>query len=146
MYNGLLHAHNGLRWLVLLSLILAIVLAFYGWFAKKEWKGRDKSLSLILMIFMDLQFLVGMFLYIFFSPITKLAFRDFGAAMKNPDLRFYVVEHALMMLIAVALVHIGRSVTKKDITGEKRHRAAAIFYTLSLVIILLAIPWDRALF
>lgn len=146
MYNGLLHAHNGLRWLVLVSLLLAIILGFYGWITKKEWKGSDGKAGLFLMIFMDLQFLVGLILYVFISPTTRLAFRDFGAAMKNADLRFYAVEHLLMMLIALILVHIGRGRTKKAGAGWKRHRNAVIFYTISLLIILAAIPWDRAFF
>ncbi|HPF50055.1 MAG TPA: hypothetical protein PK335_00705 [Draconibacterium sp.] len=146
MYNGLLHAHSGLRWLVLVSLLLAIILGFYGWTRKKEWKSLDSKAGLFLMIFMDLQFLIGLILYAFLSPITKLAFKDFGAAMKNADLRFYAVEHILMMLIALVLVHIGRSKTKKDVAGWKRHRSAAIFYSISLIVILAAIPWDRALF
>ena len=102
--------------------------------------------NLLLMVFMDIQFLVGMVLYLFLSPMTKAAFNDFGAAMGNSTLRFYAVEHILMMVIALALVHIGRSRTKKDMAPWKKHRAAAIFYTVSLLVILAAIPWDRALF
>lgn len=146
MYNGLLHAHSGLRWLILISLLLAIGLGFYGWFTKKEWRNIDGKTGLFLMIFMDLQFLVGLILYAFLSPITRMAFRDFGAAMKNSDLRFYAVEHILMMLVALVLVHIGRAKTKKLVEGWKRHRSAAIYYTISLVVILAAIPWDRALY
>lgn len=146
MYNGLLHTHNGLRWLVLISLLIAIFLGFYGWFSKKEWKNSDGKAGLFLMIFMDIQLLVGLILYTFVSPITQLAFKDFGVAMKNADLRFYAVEHILMMIIALVLVHIGRARTKKAIAGWKRHQNAAIFYTLSLIIILMAIPWDRSMF
>mgnify|MGYP000492401680 CR=1 FL=1 len=146
MYTGLLHAHNGFRWLVLIALLAAIVLAITGMIRKQEWTKSSKTTGLILMIVMDIQFLLGLILYAFVSPITKAAFRDFGAAMKNEVLRFYAVEHIFMMLIALVLVHIGRARTKKDMAGWKRHRAAAIFYTLSLIIILAAIPWDRALF
>ena len=146
MYTGLLHAHSGFRWLVLIVLVVAISLSVYGWIKRAEWTKSGKSTSLILMILMDIQFLIGLVLYVFLSPMTKAAFSDFGAAMKNEALRFYAVEHILMMVVALALVHIGRSRTKKDITGWKKHRAAAIFYTISLVVILLAIPWDRALF
>ena len=95
---------------------------------------------------MDLQLLVGLILYVFVSPITRVAFQDFGAAMKNADLRFYAVEHILLMLVALVLVHIGRARTKKEMPGWKRHRNAAFFYTISLVIILIAIPWERGLF
>lgn len=146
MYTGILHAHNGFRWLILIALVVAIVLAFAGWIKKREWTKSSNAAGLILMIVMDIQFLLGLILYIFLSPITKAAFNDFGAAMKNETLRFYAVEHIFMMLIALVLVHIGRTRTKKDMAGWKRHRSAAIFYTLSLLVILMAIPWDRALF
>lgn len=146
MYTGLLHSHNGLRWLVLLALFISIVLALSGWFGKRDWNKGDKLSGLLLVIFMDLQFLIGMVLYAFVSPITKAAFNDFGAAMKNADLRFYAVEHILMMVIALVLVHIGRVKSKKEIAPWKRHRSAAIFYTISLLIILAGIPWERAMF
>jgi len=144
MYTGLLHSHNGLRWFVLLALLISIVLAFSGWFGKRDWNKADKISGLLLVIFMDLQFLIGLVLYAFVSPLTKAAFHNFGAAMRNPELRFYAVEHILMMVIALALVHIGKAKSKKDIAPWKRHRSAAIFYTISLILILAAIPWDRA--
>jgi len=146
MYTGLLHAHNGLRWLVLLALVTAIILALTGWFGKREWEKGDKLTGLLLTIFMDLQFLTGVILYAFVSPITKAAFNDFGAAMKNADLRFYAVEHILLMVIALVLVHIGRAKSKKAKTPLAKHHSAAIYYGISLVLILVAIPWDRALF
>jgi Na+-driven multidrug efflux pump len=121
-------------------------LAFSGWFGKREWGKGDKISGLLLTISMDLQFLIGLVLYAFVSPITKAAFNDFGAAMKNADIRFYAVEHILMMVIALVLVHIGRAKSKKATTSLKKHRSSAIFYAISLLIILASIPWDRALF
>lgn len=146
MYTELLHTHNLFRWLVLLVLLISIGLAFLGWFRKREWKKSDNIFGLLLTIFMDIQFLVGIILYAFVSPLTKAAFNNFGAAMKNTELRFYAVEHILIMLIAIILVHIGRSKSKRATTPWKKHRAAFIFYTISLLLILAAIPWSRALF
>ena len=145
MYTGLLHTHNLFRWLVLIALVLAILFAFTGWFKKRDWNKKDNITGLLLTIFMDIQFLVGIVLYAIASPLTKAAFNDFGAAMKNSDLRFYAVEHILMMVIALVLVHIGRSKSKKDVAPWKKHRSAAIYYGISLLLILAAIPWDRAL-
>jgi len=145
MYTALLHTHNMFRWLVLITLVLAVVFAFVGWFKKREWTKKDNITGLLLTIFMDIQFLVGIVLYAFVSPITKAAFNDFGAAMKNSDLRFYAVEHILLMVIALVLVHIGRAKTKKAIGHWKKHRAATIFYGIALLLILAAIPWERAL-
>jgi uncharacterized membrane protein YphA (DoxX/SURF4 family) len=133
------------RWFVLITLLLAVIFAFAGWLKKLDWNKKDNISGLLLTIFMDIQFFVGIILYAFVSPITKAAFNDFGAAMKNADLRFYAVEHILMMIIALVLVHIGRAKSKKASAPWKKHRNAAIFYGIALVIVLAGIPWERAL-
>ena len=144
MYTGLLHTHNLFRWLVLIVLILALVFALTGWIKKREWSKKDNITGLILTIFTDIQFLVGIVLYAFVSPITKTAFNDFGEAMKNDDLRFYAVEHIFLMIIALVLIHIGRAKSKKSVAPWKKHRSAAIYYGIALVLIFAAIPWERA--
>jgi len=144
MYTGLLHTHNLFRWLVLIALVLAVLFAFTGWLSKKEWSKKDKITSLILTVLMDIQFLIGFILYAFVSPYTQTAFADFGAAMKNALLRFYAVEHILLMVVALAFVHIGKSKTKKGTLSWKKHRVAAIWFGLALVLVLAEIPWDRA--
>jgi hypothetical protein len=145
MYTALLHTHNMFRWLVLITLVLAIAFAFIGWINKREWSKKDNIAGLLLTIFMDIQFLVGIVLYAFVSPITKAAFNDFGAAMKNADLRFYAVEHISLMLIALVLIHIGRVKSKKSVAPWKKHRVATLFYGFALLLIIAAIPWERAL-
>ena len=146
MYTALLHTHNMLRWLLLVIFILAIAFAITGWLQKKEWAKKDRITGTLLTIFMDVQLLIGLVLYFFVSPLTKAAFADFGAAMKNSGLRFFAVEHILLMILAVIFVHIGKAKTKKASADWKKHKSAFIWYGLSLVLILLGIPWDRAMF
>jgi hypothetical protein len=49
------------------------------------------------------------------------------------------------MIIALVLIHIGRAKSKKSVAPWKKHRSAAIFYGIALLLILAAIPWERAL-
>jgi hypothetical protein len=51
----------------------------------------------------------------------------------------------LMMIVALVLAHIGRSRAKKADTDVSKHKNAAIFYTIAILLILAAIPWNRAL-
>jgi len=145
MYDFILTLHNLTRWLVLIFGVLAVLRAFYGWFGKKAWSQLDDRLGLGFTITMDIQLLLGLLLYFVFSPITKTAFRDFGAAMAESDLRYFAVEHILMMVIAVILVHIGRALSKRADTDAGKHKRAAIFFTLGLLVVLAAIPWFRPL-
>lgn len=143
MYPILLGLHNITRWLVLIVGILAIVRAFMGWSGKRPWTGLDNSAGLFFTISMDVQLLLGLLLYGVFSPITTGAFADFGAAMSNPDARFWLVEHIFMMVLAVILAHVGRSLAKKAPTDVAKHKRAAIFFTLALIVVLAGIPWFR---
>ena len=143
MYTGFLHLHNTLRWLILLSLVVTLVKYISGWVGNQPWKKTDNILGIVFTSLMDLQLLTGLVLYFFISPVTKLAMSDFGAAMKDPGLRFYAVEHFSMMLIAVVLVHIGRAKSKKAKTDSAKFKTATIFFLIALVVILAAIPWSR---
>jgi len=144
MYSSILAIHSILRWVVLILLIIAIVKGLMGWFGRKEFGASEKKLSLFNMIAMDLNTTIGLLLYFVFSPMTKMAFSDFGAAMKDPNLRFWAVEHILVMLMALVLIHVARNVTKKDIPDTSKYRKTLVFYSLALVLILSRIPWDVA--
>jgi len=84
---------------------------------------------------------LGVFLYLVFSPTVQAAFGNIGAAMRNPEYRFFVVEHFFGMIIAIVLAHVGRVRSKKAKTDAAKFRGAAIFYGLALLIMLAAIPW-----
>lgn len=143
MYTGLLHLHNTLRWIILLAALITLLKYFIGWFSQKPWEKADNILGAVFTGLMDLQLLTGVVLYAFVSPVTQAAFQDFGAAMKNADLRFYAVEHAIMMLIAVALVHIGRVKTKRAAASKAKFANSLLFFGIAYIIILAAIPWQR---
>jgi hypothetical protein len=121
-------------------LIVAIIKAFDGWLNKKEYTGTDNKLSLITLIVVHTQFLVGLILY-FISPLIQRALSDMGAAMKETTLRFWAIEHIAMMLVAVVLITIGRSSSKKAVDAVKKHKRIALFFLIGLIIILAAIPW-----
>jgi hypothetical protein len=143
MYTGFLDLHNTLRWLLLLSLTVTLVKYLAGWLGNQPWKKVDNILGIVFTSLMDVQLLAGLVLYFFLSPVTKMAFSNFGAAMKNANLRFYAVEHLSMMLIAVVLVHIGRAKSKKAKSDQGKFRIASIFFLIALGLMVAAIPWSR---
>lgn len=132
--------HSLLRWVVLLTGILAVVRGFMGGKGKR-WTDADFRAGMWFITALDLQLLLGLLLYVFLSPTIRTAFLNFGNAMKDPMLRFFAVEHVTGMVIALVLAHIGRARTKKAATDDKKFRAAVIFYTLAMIVILLSIPW-----
>jgi uncharacterized membrane protein YozB (DUF420 family) len=141
MYSLLLFLHSLLRWAVLLTGLYAVVRAITGMNGHRSWSTADAKPGMFFIISCDLQLLLGLALYLVFSPTVQAAFGNIGAAMRNPEYRFFVVEHAVGMIVAIALAHVGRARSKKATSDAARFKSAAIFYGLALVIILGSIPW-----
>lgn len=140
MYTGLLHTHSFLRWIVLVLLVVATIKALSGWLGKKPYSAADNRLSLFTMIAVHLQLVAGTVLY-FISDLVRAGWSDFGAAMKEPMLRFWAVEHNAGMLIAIILITLGRIKAKKTSEDISRHKKTALFFLFGLLIILISIPW-----
>jgi hypothetical protein len=141
VYSIVLTVHSVLRWLVIAAGCAAAFRAFNAWSLRRPWTRPDHVGGALFVGVLDLQVLVGLVLYIFLSPMTSAAFRNMDAAMANRAMRFWTVEHASLMLVAAALAHVGRARVKRAHGDAARHRQAALFYTLALVAVLLAIPW-----
>lgn len=140
MYTGLLHTHNLLRYVVVILLIISIVKSFSAWFGKKSFGKSDDKISLFLLISSHLQLLIGLALY-FMSPIVEAALSDMANSMKEPQLRFWAVEHISAMIIGIAIITLGRIMGKKAKTDTIRHRRQAIYFLLAALLIFSAIPW-----
>jgi hypothetical protein len=134
--------HNILRWVIVISALYALIRIFKGLLQKQSWQAADSKAVTFFSIFLDIQLLVGMLLYFVFSDLTKAAFADFGAAMGNSILRFFTIEHTLMMVIAIVLAHLSAAVGKKDLSDDKKFKRAAIFITLAFLFLLAGIPWS----
>ena len=141
MYAFMPHLHNIMRWVVVLAAVAAIVMAWAGVFNRSAWTKPNANVGRLFSISFDVQVLIGILLYAWLSPITTTAFSNMGAVMSNSVQRFFVVEHLLLMVVAAVLVHIGVA------RGRKTNATLqpAIFYTVALIAVIAAIPWDRAL-
>jgi len=140
MSTLVLITHSWLRYVVLALGVLVLAVAARGLGASAAWSPRDERFHKAFVGSLDLQFTLGALLYVWLSPISSAAFADFGAAMKNPQLRFFGLEHAVTMLIAVGVAHIGRTRSRRK-EGRARHRTVLITQVLWLMLTCAAIPW-----
>lgn len=133
-YSFFRYLHSGFRYIVLLLLLLAIIRAWADWLGKKPYSEGNRKLNLFTLISAHTQLLIGLVLY-FLSPFVQFA----AGVMKDNTLRYWTVEHITAMVIAIILITIGHSKSKKAVMAENKHKAIAIFYTLALVIIVVTI-------
>ena len=140
MYNGMLHLHSVLRWIILILLLVAIYKSFAD--RHKTFTPGHQKTGLFLMICADVMLLVGLYQWIT-GPLglKSIQLNGFGNVMKDAGLRFFAAEHTIGMLVAIILIHVGYSYAKKSVTDAAKHKRTLLYYGLALLIILISIPW-----
>jgi len=139
MYIILLAIHSFVRWLVLASLFFAIYRGYSGWFSDKLFSKFDSTVRLVTATITHIQLGIGLCLY-FISPIINYFLHNYKDAVKVGEIRFFGMEHSLMMLMGIIIVTIG-SVKVKNKDKEK-FRTMAIWFSIGLLVILISIPWN----
>jgi len=133
--KGLVAAHSGLRYIVLALLVIAIFNAIAN-LKSNKYEKKDKMINLFAMIFLHIQLLLGLVLYIISDKVQFVE-----GLMGNSALRFYAVEHILLMLVGITLVTLGRKKAEKTPELGLRHKLILRYYGLGLIIIFIGIPW-----
>lgn len=135
MYPLVLMAHSLLRWLVYVAVAVRVAVGWQGVATGREPGGPDRRASLVAMILVDVQLTLGVLLWGFLSPVVAQGRAAMGPAMKDGALRWPLVEHPTLMVLAVVLVHVAHVLTKRATTSAQ-HRNPAIVATIALVALL----------
>jgi hypothetical protein len=139
MYSAVLAIHSWMRWITLILAIAATINATRQPAETGRLPGR--SWDTWLMLAVDLQVLFGLLLYFGLSPFTVQAMNDMGAAMRNPDLRFWAVEHAGGMFAAAVIVRMGRVLAANASSVSASRNRRLVCFLLATIVMLASIPW-----
>jgi hypothetical protein len=140
MYQTMLFVHSWLRWATLVMAIGATISALRP-VAPDATRAPGRWWDTLFMLAVDLQMAAGLFLYFGLSPATKVAMNNIGAAMGNPSLRFWAIEHAGGMFVALILVRVGRVLALNARTAAAAQKRRLVCFALATGVMLLVIPW-----
>lgn len=140
MYAILLQTHSLLRWVVLALAVSALVMLGGAW-RQRDFSNAHRLILVAYVASLDFMLLIGLGLYMT-SPLVHAGLQNMGPAMKDPTLRRFVVEHPFTMVIAIALAHVGNFKAKK-LPSAVRARTAFVYVAVSLLVLLLGMPWSR---
>ncbi len=137
-YTLLLHSYT--RWAVLASLLFALYRGVSGWRSGRVFGKTDDRARVLAVTFSHLQFVIGFVLY-FVSPVVD-AFWS-GAAARNAsfEISFFGIIHLGLMTTAIGVLSVGSSLVKRTPTDHKKFSTLVLYFSIALVIILLAVPW-----
>jgi hypothetical protein len=126
--------HSGFRYIVFLLVLVAIIQSLMGWLNQKPYTETNRKVNLFALISAHTQLLIGIVL-LYFSPLVHFD----SSTMKDNVTRYFSVEHWVGMVIAIILITIGHSKSKKIILPESKHRTIAIFYIIAFLVIVATI-------
>jgi hypothetical protein len=109
------YAHSGIRYLVLLAAIAAVVYLIYGMATRRDFDKLAGALTGAYVGLMDLQVLIGILLYLLIPSYPAL------------------LGHVVMMLAAVSVAHVASIMNKRR--EAKSYGVALAGVALSLLLI-----------
>ncbi len=142
MHPTLLVVHSLVRWLVLAVALYAVGRMARGLSTSGTWTEADRKAGVFFTIAFDIQLLLGILLF-GISPVTRQGMADMAGAMKDPSVRFFIVEHPALMVIAVAVAHVASILARRGPTDRVKFVRATVGFGISLAMILAGIPWWR---
>jgi hypothetical protein len=140
MYLFLVALHSLLRWFVLAALLFTIYRSYRGWLGRKGFMKLDNSLRVATVTLVHIQFSIGVWIYLV-SPLIKTFWNNYSQVKGIRAIRFFGMEHSLMMAVAVTLITIGASKARRRPLAGQKFKVMAIWFTIALVIIFVSIPW-----
>jgi len=124
MTTFLFHFHSGLRWILVLGLILSIIRYAMIWLGGATFRPHDKTLSTVVTSLFDIQLLIGLvLLYLMSSGFSFL-------------LRHHM-EHAVTMLLAIVAMHL--PVIWKKSPDSVRARMSLAMLVIASVLVFVAV-------
>lgn len=140
MYQTLTFLHSIMRWLVLASLVYSIYRAYKGYFSKTEFTKTDNNFRHWTATIAHIQLIIGVIFYMK-SPIIRYFWNNFNEAIRNLDIAFFGLIHIFLMLIAIIVITIGSATSKRKATDRGKYKTMLVYFSISLIIIFIAIPW-----
>lgn len=140
MYQTLTFLHSLFRWLVLLSLVYSVFRACKGYFLNLKFSKTADSVRHWTATIAHVQLVLGIILYSK-SPIIKYFWKNFTEAKASFDILFFSIIHIALMLLSIILITIGSALAKRKSTDKEKFATMLLYFSIALIIILLAIPW-----
>lgn len=126
--------HNLLRWILLPIILFILYRSYVGWLTNKTFEKLDNAMGGAMIGLAHSQLVIGLIIY--FTSNRGFKLLSTPGVMKDAISRMYALEHPLTMIIAIVLLQLGRSFSKKASSDTARFKTIAIYTTIAMLLIL----------
>jgi len=141
MYSVVLALHSLVRWAVVAGALASAGVAAAAWLSGRPAGRAGRVAGVAFVAAADLQVLLGLLLYFFFSPFAPAALSHPVAGLTEAGFRYWFFLHPVPAIGAAVLAHVGRVVSRRGEEGDARRRQLAAVYAAAVVLLAIAMPW-----
>lgn len=138
--STLLYMHSIGRWVVVIALICSIVIAWRGLLLNRKFSKRTNHLRHWTATFAHIQLIIGVLLAAK-SPYFTYFWKNLADVWENTEAVFYGLIHPGLMLVAIIIITIGSAKAKRKQEDRDKFKTMLIWFSLTAVILFMAIPW-----
>ncbi len=138
LYLILLSLHSLNRWLVILTAIWALIVNMSGLSGKRKYLAKDRRPVVVFTATAHLQLVLGLLLFAHQGMQNIPTFPDAPKAS-------FKWEHLAFGLLAAVFATLASAISKRASTPAGKYRATISWTLMTLICVLLLIPWWRPL-
>jgi len=146
MYHTLVSLHSYNRYFLFAALLFVLYRSLSGWIGKKNYENADNTSAAALVGLAHLQLILGLILYFGQSPYVQQDLSSITDPVARGWVRYFKMEHISTMILAVALIQVGRIVSKKATEPLAKHKKMAIYTLIATLLIVSTLAMKGLLF
>ncbi len=136
------HAHSILRWLVLITILVSIYNAWDGKSKNRSYTSNDNRWNVWTIMCTHTMLVLGLIQYFIGAwGFKNIQNNGMANVMHDKVGRFFGIEHILIMILAIILIQVGRSKSKRMTDDVQKHKTIFLYFLIALLLILSRIPW-----
>jgi uncharacterized membrane protein YozB (DUF420 family) len=136
-YDLVINSHIFVSTVFILIAIIVLVRSFRGWRQNTLYTKLDSNLSVIFLIFLYVQLILGVLLYFVLGDKSGGA-SSLEEAAKQMSIRFWALEHFVIMIFALFLSQLGWVFIRKSRLDLNKHKNTLFYFGISILLIVIS--------
>ncbi len=136
-YDLVIKLHGFISTIFTLIAIIIIVRSIRGWYFKKAYTKLDQNISVLFLVFLYIQLVLGILLYFVLDYRTGGA-ASIKEATEQMALRFWALEHFVIMIFTLFLSQLGWIFIRLSKFDLNKHKNALFYFGTSTLLIFIS--------
>lgn len=136
-YDIVINTHAFASTIFTLIAIIILVRSIRGWRQNKAYTKFDSNVSVVFLLFLYIQLILGVLLYFVLGDQSHGA-ENLEEASQQMSIRFWALEHFVIMIFALFLSQLGWVFIRSARLDLNKHKNTLFYFGISILLIIIS--------